>query len=115
QDDRDRCRRHLTTNITGFFTWMRGSNFHSESTSARETISRSKRERDLLSAMKNVLPQKSLPAYRARCSTIGPSASAGEKSNAATIKITPTSSATNRPPGGGKVPPPTPPHFLSTT
>ena len=40
----------------------------------------------------------------ARCSTIGPSASAGKKVRPPMIRITPTTRPTNRPPVVGKVP-----------
>ena len=39
--------------------------------------------------------QKSVPAFIAKCSTIGPSASAGKKCRPPTIRITPTSRPTN--------------------
>ena len=45
-----------------------------------------------------------VPAVIARCSTMGPSASAGKKVRPPTIRITPTSRPTNRPPVVGKVP-----------
>jgi hypothetical protein len=45
-----------------------------------------------------------VPAVIARCSTIGPSASAGKKVSPPMIRITPTTRPTNRPPVVGNVP-----------
>ena len=50
------------------------------------------------------LRQKVLPASIRKCSTIGPSASAGKNSRPPTIRITPTSRPTNSGPWVGKVP-----------
>src|SRR5450631_4525825 len=48
--------------------------------------------------------QNRVLALPARCSTIGPSASAGKKVKPPTIRMTPTTRPTNRPPVVGKVP-----------
>ena len=48
--------------------------------------------------------QNTVPAVIAKCSTIGPSASAGKKVRPPTIRITPTTRPTNSPPVVGKVP-----------
>src|SRR6201989_223084 len=48
--------------------------------------------------------QKTVLAVIARCSTIGPSASAGKKVRPPIIRITPTTKPTNRPPVVGSVP-----------
>src|SRR5207253_2393426 len=50
------------------------------------------------------LDAKVVPAVIARCSTIGPSASAGKNVRPPTIRITPTVSPTNSPPVVGNVP-----------
>src|SRR5262249_37035190 len=50
------------------------------------------------------LDANSVPALIARCSTMGPSASAGKKVRPPTIRITPTTSPMNRPPVVGNVP-----------
>ena len=45
-----------------------------------------------------------MPAIIAKCSTIGPSASAGKKVSPPMIRITPTTRPMNRPPVVGNVP-----------
>ncbi len=94
-----------TTNITGLRAWMRGSNLRIESTSAPLTMSLSHSAVALRSAIGNYsCLQNSLPCIIARCSTMGPSASAGKKVSAATIRITATSRITKMAPLVGKVP-----------
>src|SRR6516164_6554293 len=51
-----------------------------------------------------MIDQNRVPAFIARCSTIGPSASAGKKVRPPMIRITPTTSPTNRLPVVGNVP-----------
>ena len=48
--------------------------------------------------------QNRVPAVIARCSTMGPSASAGKKVRPPTMRMTPTTRPTNRPPVVGNVP-----------
>jgi hypothetical protein len=48
--------------------------------------------------------QNRVLAFMARCSTIGPSASAGKKVSPPMMRITPTTRPTNRPPVVGSVP-----------
>src|SRR6185436_11926654 len=48
--------------------------------------------------------QNTWPAFIARCSTMGPSASAGKKVRPPMIRITPTTRPTNNPPVVGNVP-----------
>src|SRR6266700_4251784 len=103
-----------TTNITGFFIISRGSSLAKDAVIAGHTIFGSSiAEADvrllaLLSASMEVTPneidQYRLPAVIARCSTIGPNASAGKKVSPPMIRITPTTRPTNRPPVVGNVP-----------
>ena len=58
----------------------------------------------MVSVMMCLLLQNVCPAAIARCSTIGPSASAGKKVSPPTIRTTPTSRPTNSAPSVGKVP-----------
>src|SRR3981081_3537062 len=51
-----------------------------------------------------MIDQNRVLAFIARCSTIGPSASAGKKVRPPMIRITPTTRPTNRPPVVGSVP-----------
>src|ERR1039458_8349212 len=48
--------------------------------------------------------ENSLPLFIRKCSTMGPSESAGKNVSAPTIRMTPTSQATNSAPCVGKVP-----------
>src|ERR1700686_2470525 len=59
--------------------------------------------------------ENTVPAVIARCSTMGPSASAGKKGRPPTITITPTTRPTNSPPGGGNPPPDPGPNFLAAS
>src|SRR3982074_1566014 len=51
-----------------------------------------------------MIDQNRVLAFIARCSTIGPSASAGKKVRPPIIRMTPTTRPTNRPPVVGSVP-----------
>ncbi len=90
-----------TTNITGFRIMWRGSSLRSESTIARCTIGASKSGRDW--AFADMSPPGQFE-NSIRCSTIGPSASAGKKVSAPTSTTVPASSETNSGPCVGSVP-----------
>ena len=76
-----------TTNITGFRTMCRGSSLTNASRIARRTIGRSNSGSCWSRPVSHGL-RSSLPAPISRCSTIGPSESAGKKVSAPTIRIT---------------------------
>src|ERR1700683_2668838 len=54
--------------------------------------------------LRKKIDTKRVVGFIARCSTIGPSASAGKKVRPPMIRITPTTRPTNRPPVVGSVP-----------
>src|SRR3546814_2544908 len=57
-----------------------------------------------MSLLRRIRPQKVWPAIISRCSTIGPSASAGKKVRPPTIRMVPARKATNIGPWVGKLP-----------
>src|SRR5437667_8910745 len=93
-----------TTNMTGFFTMMRGCSFAIEPTIARTTIFLSARGLDLTWPDVLIVPQKTFPAAMSRCSRIGPRLRAGKKVSDPTIKMVDTSRVANKAPVTGKVP-----------
>ncbi len=101
-----------STNITGFLTSVRGSSLTKAWPIAGTMIFGSSRVetgirlRSLEVSMvkaPNVRSEQA-PACIARCSAMGPSASAGKKVRPPTIRMTPTSRPTNSGPVVGKVP-----------
>src|SRR3984893_9284416 len=103
-----------STNITGFFIRVRGSSLAKAAPIAGSTILGSSRAetgirlRNVVVVSIEVSPseagQNSVLLAIARCSTMGPSASAGKNVRPPTMAITPTTRPTNRPPVVGKVP-----------
>ena len=93
----------MVTNMTGFLIIRRGSSFLNESPIAGPAIFQSKRE-GALCVMKSCMVKTVFPARMRKCSTIGPSASAGRKFSAPTSRTVPSSSMTNVPPETGNVP-----------
>ena len=80
--------------MTGLRTWTPGVSLRKESTTARRRIDPSKRERDFELVAMSRSSRYDLAATIMRCSTIGPSASAGMNVSAPTSTTTPIRSAT---------------------
>src|ERR1700704_726968 len=103
-----------STNITGFVIRVRGLSLTKAEPIAGTTILGSSRAetgirlRNVVVVSIEVSPseagQNSVLLAIARCSTMGPSASAGKNVSPPTITTTPTTRPTNRPPVVGKVP-----------
>src|SRR6185312_4029269 len=99
-----------TTNITGFLIMARGWSLTNDARIAGVRIFGSsivdidERFCSFRASMELTPDQNRVLALPARCSTIGPSASAGKKVRPPMIRITPTTRPTNRPPVVGNVP-----------
>src|ERR1700730_4953568 len=102
-----------STNITGLAISVRGLSLTKAEPIAGATIFGSSRADTgirlrILEVSIDMTPdqlaENTVPAVIARCSTMGPSASAGKKVSPPTITITPTTRPTKRPPVVGNVP-----------
>ena len=102
-----------STNMTGFLIIVRGSSLTKAEPIAGTTIFGSNSAETgmrlrICEVSMEVTPdqfdENTVPAVIAKCSTIGPSASAGKKVRPPMITITPTTRPMNRPPVVGNVP-----------
>src|ERR1700704_311439 len=113
-----------STNITGFVISVRGSSLTKAEPIAGTTILGSSSAETgvplrIFEVSMDVTPdqlaEKKVPADIARCSTTGPSASAGKKVRPPTMTITPTTKPMKRPPVVGNVPTDAGIDFFSTS
>ena len=101
-----------TTSMTGFASRWRGFSFLTASTDAWRTISRLKIETPAFRCLAMTercscvmsLSPRTAPRLQRKCSTMGPSASAGKNVSPPTMTTTPTRSPTNSGPWVGRVP-----------
>ena len=84
-----------TTNITGFFTMVRGWSFRKESSTARRSIFGSPSAFALTCVELVIKPQKTLPACIKRCSRIGARLNTGKKVSEPTMTMVETSKTVN--------------------